>query len=169
MVERLNPTTPAARTDSLQAEKIMNPDTNPSLLDQAISLAVDAHRGQFDEAGAPYILHPLRVMLTQSDDTRRIAAVLHDVVEDCGVTAEDLRARFGAAVADAVMALTRRDEDYDAFIARCMRHPVARDVKRADIMDNLDLSRLSEVTERDEARAAKYRRALAQLDAMGWS
>jgi len=144
----------------------MNPDGAPSPLDQAILLAIDAHRGQYDKAGAPYILHPLRVMLAQHDDPRRIAAVLHDVVEDCSVAIEDLRIGFGDAVADAVEALTKRpDEDYDAFIDRCTRNPIARDVKRADIMDNLDLSRLPVVTEKDETRAAKYRRALAQLDA----
>lgn len=135
-------------------------------LDEAIRLAVEAHRGQVDKAGAPYILHPLRMMLTQPDDLRRIVAVLHDVVEDCGITLDTLGARFGMPVAEAVDALTKRvDEDYDAFIDRCARNPIARDVKRADIMDNLDLSRLPVVTERDEARAAKYRQALAQLDA----
>ncbi|MFN3675959.1 MAG: HD domain-containing protein [Sphingomonas pseudosanguinis] len=135
-------------------------------LDEAIRLAVEAHRGQVDKAGAPYILHPLRMMLTQPDDLRRIVAVLHDVVEDRGITLDTLGARFGMPVAEAVDALTKRaDEDYDAFIDRCARNPIARDVKRADIMDNLDLSRLPVVTERDEARAAKYRRALAQLDA----
>lgn len=136
------------------------------MLDEAIVLATGAHRGQVDKAGAPYILHPLRVMLAQTDDVRRMAAVLHDVVEDCGIAPDTLRARFGDVVADAVIALTRNEgEDYDAFIARCAANPVARDVKRADIGDNLDLSRLAVVTDRDQARAAKYKRALAQLDA----
>jgi len=141
-------------------------DPSPSALDEAILLATTAHRGQVDKAGAPYILHPLRVMLAQTDEVRRIAAVLHDVVEDCGVAPDMIRARFGDAVADAVVALTRNeDEDYDAFIARCAANPIARDVKRADIADNLDLSRLSTITDRDRDRAAKYQRALAQLDA----
>jgi (p)ppGpp synthase/HD superfamily hydrolase len=141
-------------------------DLSRSLLDEAIVLATDAHRGQVDKAGAAYILHPLRVMLAQGDDVRRIAAVLHDVVEDCDVTPDTIRARFGDVVADAVVALTRRDdEDYDAFVARCAENPVARDVKRADIADNMDLSRLSLVGERDLDRVAKYRRALERLDA----
>lgn len=138
----------------------------PNPLDDAIRLAVQAHRGQLDKAGAPYILHPLRVMATQPDEPRRIAAVLHDVVEDCGIPLETIADHFGMLVAEAVDALTKReDEDYDAFITRCARNPIARDVKRADILDNLDLSRLPVVTERDEARAAKYQRALTQLDA----
>lgn len=103
-------------------------------------------------------------MLAQADDVRRITAVLHDVVEDCAVTPATIRVRFGDAVADAVVALTRRDdEDYDAFVARCAANEIARDVKRADIADNLDLSRLPVVTNRDRERADKYRRALALL------
>lgn len=126
--------------------------------------ATHAHQGQVDKAGAPYILHPFRVMLAQADDVRRITAVLHDVVEDCAVTPATIRARFGDAVADAVVALTRRDdEDYGAFVARCAANEIARDVKRADITDNLDLSRLPVVTNRDRQRADKYRRALALL------
>ncbi|MFV0623383.1 HD domain-containing protein [Sphingomonas sp. ac-8] len=136
-----------------------------ALLDQAIVMAVDAHRGQTDKAGTPYILHPLRIMLQQRDTERRIAAVLHDVVEDGDVALETIRARFGSAIADAVDALTRReDESYEAFVARCAACPTARDVKRADIADNLDLSRLPEITDRDRLRADKYRNALALLD-----
>ena len=139
-------------------------DLSFSPLDEAIVFATHAHQGQVDKAGAPYILHPLRVMLAQADDVRRIAAVLHDVVENCAVTPATIRARFGDAVADAVVALTRRDdEDYDAFVARCSANEIARDVKRADIADNLDLPRLPVVTNRDRERADKYRRALALL------
>lgn len=139
-------------------------ETSRGSLDEAIVLATRPHRGQVDKAGAPYILHPLRVMLTQADDERRITAVLHDVVEDCAVTPATIRVRFGDAVADAVVALTRRDdEDYDTFVARCAANEIARDVKRADIADNLDLLRLPVVTNRDRERADKYRRALAVL------
>ena len=137
-------------------------------LEDAIILACTAHRGQFDKGGAPYILHPLRVMLGVSGDERRITAVLHDVVEDSGIDPAVIAARFGDDVAQAVVALSRRDdEDYDAFIERCARNPIARDVKRADIEDNLDLSRLSKITARDRERAVKYRRALDRLDANG--
>ncbi len=137
-------------------------------LEDAIILACTAHRQQVDKAGAPYILHPLRVMLGVSGNERRIAAVLHDVVEDSGIDPAVIAARFGDDVAQAVVALSRRDdEDYDAFIERCARNPIARDVKRADIEDNLDLSRLSKITARDRERAVKYRRALDWLDANG--
>jgi hypothetical protein len=105
-------------------------------------------------------------MLAVSGDERRIAAVLHDVVEDCGIDPATIADRFGDAVAQAVVALSRNEgEDYDAFVERCARNPIARDVKRADIADNLDLSRLPTITPRDHERIAKYRRALDRLDA----
>ncbi len=138
-----------------------------NLLDEAIILATQAHCGQTDKAGAPYILHPLRVMLTQNDEVRRITAVLHDVVEDSDTSPQFIKERFGDTITDAIMALTRHaDEDYETFILRCASNAIAiaRDVKRADIEDNLDLSRLSSVSERDLARADKYRRALQLLD-----
>lgn len=75
-----------------------------SPLDDAIVLATHAHQGQIDKAGAPYILHPLRVLLAQADDVRRITAALHDVVEDRAVTPATIRACFGDVVADAVEA-----------------------------------------------------------------
>lgn len=136
----------------------------PTMLSDAIAMAVEAHRGQVDKAGAPYILHPLRLMLQQRDMPRRIAAMLHDVVEDGGVTLETITAKFGAEIAAAVDALTHRDgEPYDLFVTRCATDPIARDVKRADIEDNLDLSRLPEITEKDHARAEKYRKVLPLL------
>jgi len=149
----------------LQVMNMSSTNILSDLLDEAIILATQAHRGQTDKAGAPYILHPLRVMLTQNDAVRRITAVLHDVVEDSDITPQFIKERFGDTIADAIVALTRRDdEDYEAFVSRCASNTVARDVKRADIEDNLDLSRLSNVSERDLARADKYRRALQLLD-----
>lgn len=108
-------------------------------LSTAIKLAVDAHYGQVDKSGQPYILHPLRVMLAQERQDDRIAAVLHDVVEDSdSVGHGDILALFGADVHEAVFALTRQpDEEYRAFIRRAKSNPIARRVKIADILDNL--------------------------------
>lgn len=86
----------------------------------AIRIAAELHRGQVDKAGLPYILHPLRVMLSMDDDLRRIVAVLHDVAEDSE---------------DGWRAL--HDETYEDFILRVSRNPLARQVKIADIRDNL--------------------------------
>ena len=134
-------------------------------LERAIEIAAKAHAGQVDKAGAPYVFHPLRMMLAVSSPEARMAAVLHDVVEDTDVTFEQLQAEgFPTPVLEAVEALTRREgEDYEVFIRRVAPNPVAREVKLADLRDNSDLSRIAEPTERDRERIEKYRRAIAYL------
>lgn len=136
-------------------------------LNDAIILAATAHRGQSDKGGAPYILHPLRVMLACATEEQQIAAVLHDTIEDCAVSLDTVRDRFGTAVADAVDALTRREgEAYEAFVERCAADPIARVVKLADLADNMDWRRLGRVLdEKDRARLLKYERACALLAA----
>jgi (p)ppGpp synthase/HD superfamily hydrolase len=137
-------------------------------IERAIAIAVKAHEGQADKAGAPYIYHPLRVMLSLETLEERMAAVLHDVVEDGGVTLEQLRTEgFPDAVVGAVAALTKGDgEDYEAFIRRIGPNRLARRVKLADLRDNSDLSRIANPTERDQARLEKYRRAIAYLESL---
>ena len=134
-----------------------------STLERAITIAAEAHAGQLDKGGNPYILHPMRVMLRLDDPDARIVAVLHDVVEDSPWTLEQLSAEgFSTAVIDAVEAVTKRDgEEYDDFVRRAGRNAIGRMVKRADLEDNLDLSRVKEPGERDLERIEKYRRALA--------
>jgi (p)ppGpp synthase/HD superfamily hydrolase len=135
-------------------------------LERAIAIAALAHKGQVDKAGAPYVLHPLRMMLAVKTPEARIAAVLHDVVEDTAVTLEELKGEgFPASVLEAVDALTKREgEDYEAFIRRVAPNPIAREVKLADLRDNSDLSRIAEPTERDRERIRKYQRAIAYLE-----
>jgi len=133
-------------------------------LEEAVLLATQAHAGQLDKAGQPYILHPLRVMLRLQDDDARIAAVLHDTVEDCGIELATIASRFGQHVADAIDALTRREsESYEDFIERCGVNELARRVKQADLADNMDLSRLPVVTKADHERKAKYVRSAKRL------
>lgn len=136
-----------------------------STLEHAISLAATAHAGQVDKAGSPYILHPLRIMLRLSTDEERITAVLHDVVEDCGITLDDLQAEgFSTAVIAAVDAVTRRpEESYDDFVRRAAADPIGRQVKLADLHDNCDLSRIASPGPRDHERIAKYKRAIATI------
>ena len=135
-------------------------------LERAIAIAAMAHEGQVDKAGMSYVLHPLRMMLSVDTPEARIAAVLHDVVEDTEVTLEQLRAeRFPDAVIEVVEALTKRDgEDYEAFIRRVAPNSIARKVKLADLRDNSDLSRIAAPTERDRQRIEKYRRAIQYLE-----
>jgi hypothetical protein len=134
-------------------------------LERAIALATEAHAGQTDKAGAAYILHPLRVMLAQESDEARIVGVLHDVVEDTPVTLDHLTAMGASdAVLQGLEAVTRRrDESYEAFVARAGADPLGRPVKTADLRDNMDLTRIAAPTERDHARLDRYRAALAAL------
>jgi (p)ppGpp synthase/HD superfamily hydrolase len=132
-----------------------------SKLEEAILLAVQAHRGQTDKAGRPYILHPLRMMTKMRTEAEMMAAVLHDVVEDTDWSIERLRAQgFPEEVLLAVECLTKREgEEYMAFIERAKANPVARRVKLADLEDNMDVRRIQDFTAKDAERVAKYNRA----------
>jgi (p)ppGpp synthase/HD superfamily hydrolase len=139
-----------------------------SMLEQAIALAATAHRSQFDRVGQPYILHPLRVMLKQTDEEARIAAVLHDVVEDTSITLADLRAAgYSEAVCTAVDCLTRRaGESYDEMVTRISANPLACRVKLADLEDNMDPSRHRSDDPQTQERMARYRKARERLVAL---
>lgn len=127
-------------------------------LEQAIEIATRAHAGQVDKAGQPYVLHPLRVMLTVHTVHERMAAVLHDVVEDTAVTLADLHdSGFPPEVTAAVDVLTKRTgETRLAAAHRAVGDPIARVVKLADVKDNMDLSRIASPTEKDFARLKEY-------------
>lgn len=135
-------------------------------LERAIEIALTAHTGDTDKTGATYIRHPLRVMGEMDSETERIVAVLHDVVEDSEYELKDIEDEFGSDVCAAVDALTKRDgEAYlEEFIPRCAQNEIACHVKQADIKDNMDLTRLSDVTEETGERQVKYHRALQQLE-----
>lgn len=139
-----------------------------STLGRAISICAQAHEGQVDKGGSPYVLHPLKVMLRLAHDQERIVAVLHDVVEDTAVTLADLRNEgFSEAVVGAIDSLTKREgETYQAFIERAARDPIARRVKLADLAENSDLSRISEPSQKDLDRLEKYRKATDYLTAL---
>ena len=129
-------------------------------LEIALEIAAAAHAGQTDKAGQPYILHPLRVMFSVKNADERIAAILHDTVEDTHVTFDDLvSAGFSASVITAVRALTKTDGEsrIDAAL-RAVEDPIARHVKLADVTDNMDLSRIPSPTEKDYARLKEYER-----------
>lgn len=135
-------------------------------LNRAIAIAAEAHAGQNDKAGKPYILHPLRLMAAMTYEDARIVAVLHDVVEDGdGWTLDRLREEgFSDHEVQAIDALTRRrGEEYADYITRLSGNALAVEVKRADLRDNMDLNRLVPRTDEEWDRYAKYARALAYL------
>ena len=138
------------------------------MLERAIEIAVEAHKGQLDKGGNPYILHPLRVMMSVDLELEKIVAVLHDVVEDSNWTFEALLAEgFSIEVIDALKSVTKKsdNEDYDSFIQRAIGNPIGRKVKIADLRDNLDVTRIPELGEKDLQRINKYKKALKILSA----
>ena len=136
------------------------------ILDRAKAIATSAHEGQVDKAGKPYIEHPMRVMNMGKTVEEKIAGVLHDVVEDSDWTFEMLEKEgIPKDVMDALRCVTKlsEDENYDHFIERVKTNPLAVKVKLNDLKDNMDITRLGEVTEKDLARLNKYIRAYRQL------
>lgn len=140
-------------------------------IERAREIATEAHAGQRDKAGADYVTHPLRVAAAVEGETRKIVALLHDVVEDNPAwPLSRLEAEgFSTDILAAVDAMTRReDEDYFDFVRRAAADPLARRVKIADLRDNSDRTRLkAPITGKDEQRLAKYQTALAMIDAAG--
>jgi len=132
-----------------------------TLLEKAIEIALRAHTGQKGKDGSPYILHPLRIMTRMGSDEERIAAVLHDVVEDSDITLDDLRTTgFPEDVLTVVKLLTHEEGiSYEDYVERLKSHPIARRIKLADLEDNSDIRRLSGIEDRDLERLRKYHRA----------
>jgi (p)ppGpp synthase/HD superfamily hydrolase len=137
-----------------------------STLERAVAIAAEAHAGQVDKAGSPYLLHPLRMMLSVGAREAQIVAVLHDVCEDCpGWTLDRLRSEgFSEDILAAIDAVTKREgEGYFDFVRRAAADPIARSVKLADLRDNCDLARIASPTEADLRRIEKYRQAIALI------
>ena len=135
------------------------------LLNKAIGIAVTAHDGQIDKAGKPYILHPLRVMLSVSIESERICAVLHDIIEDTEITIEKLaQLGFSDEILTVLQLLTKQQgESYEEFISRLLLNPVACHVKLADLCDNMDLTRIAEPSQKDFDRVKKYELAQGRI------
>ncbi len=136
------------------------------MIERAIQLSLDTHKGQQQRNGAPFILHPLYVMQQVKGEVLQTAAVLHDVVEDSSLTLEDLKKEgFSDEVVKLVDAMSKRpDEDYEQYIQRLARTPAAIPIKLADLRHNMDALRLVDFTEKDGLRFQRYHRAYRQLE-----
>ena len=136
-----------------------------SNLQRAIEIAVSAHKGQTRKDGSPYILHPLRLMMSVDSTVEKIVAVLHDVVEDTDVTAEQIRSEgFSEDVLEALRLVTHDSgEPYDEYIARIRANPIARAVKLADLRDNSNTFEIPTLEEKDLVRLEKYHGAYKTL------
>lgn len=135
------------------------------LLQKALCIAMQAHEGQTDKSGRPYIEHPLRVMAMGNCDEERIVGILHDVIEDSSWTLQQLRDEgFPDDIIEAVDAVTRRaDETYERFIARVSRNKLAVAVKLNDLTDNMDIRRLPYLSDKDIKRLKRYLKAYKRL------
>lgn len=132
---------------------------------KAMVIAYEAHEGQVDKAGMPYVYHPIHVADGMPDEISTATALLHDVVED---TDWDFKRLREEGIPEEVLAplklLTRsRDEEYEDYIRRIAKNRVARLVKLADLEHNSDLSRLPCVSDKDRRRIEKYQRAMEYL------
>ncbi len=118
--------------------------------------------------GAPYILHPLRLMLRADGEEARIIALLHDTVEDTAITLEQLREEgFSETVLTVLDRLTHRPEhSYQEYIERVLTHPLAVRIKLLDLADNMDVRRLRpQLSDKDRRRLEKYTHYQAVLQA----
>ena len=137
-----------------------------STLERAIEIATEAHNGQYDKAGNDYIGHPLRVMDMGRTEEEKIVGVLHDVVEDTEWTFALLAAEgFSQEVIDALQCVTKlsENENYDDFIERVKKNPLATAVKINDLSDNMDIRRLPYLSDKDVKRLKKYLKAYKKL------
>ena len=152
-------------------------------LQRAIAIAVEAHADQKDKGGSPYILHPIRVMMSLRTPEEMIVGVLHDVVVDCssmGFTWEYLeQCGFSTTILEALRSVTKTPEEealhktlseedrtaaYLEFVQRAKANPIGKRVKRADIFDNMDISRLGELSGKHLDRLNRYKKAIELLD-----
>lgn len=137
-----------------------------STLERAIEIATEAHQGQLDKAGKDYIGHPLRVMAMGRTLDEKIVGVLHDVIEDSDWTFAMLQNEgFSPEVIEALRCVTKtsENENYDDFIDRIRKNPLATAVKLNDLTDNMDIRRLPYLSDKDVKRLKRYLKAYKRL------
>jgi (p)ppGpp synthase/HD superfamily hydrolase len=137
-----------------------------STIEKAIEIATQAHKGQKDKSGAPYILHLIRVMEKGKNETERICGILHDLVEDTSWTFEELENEgFSLEIIEVLKLVTKEfeDEEYSHFMQRVIKNKTAISVKLNDLRDNMDITRLKELTNNDLERLNKYLKAYRLL------
>jgi (p)ppGpp synthase/HD superfamily hydrolase len=143
-------------------------DSTDPQVQRAFAFAKRAHEGQIDKVGDPYIGHPMRVASSVTGVDEKIVAALHDVVEDCDVTLDDLRSEgYSEEIVAAVDALSKREgESLEESIARVVVNALATTVKYADVADNSNPERTAKLDpDTRERLAAKYARTITLLDA----
>lgn len=128
------------------------------MVEKAISIALEAHAGQVDKYGQPYIFHVMRVMNEGETQDEKIAGVLHDIIEDSDWTLEALsKEGFSELIIETIGLLTKAEgEDYLNYVKRLSDHPLAKKIKLRDLKDNMDIRRMDEIREKDIERLNRY-------------
>ena len=139
------------------------------LTKKALRISFDAHKNQVDKCGIPYVYHPFHLAEQMEDEESVCVALLHDVMEDAGITEEDLlKEGFSENIVSAIAMLTHDSRvPYPEYVEGLKFHPLSRIVKLADLRHNSDLSRIDSVTLTDRDRAEKYRKAIIILKGGG--
>ena len=131
---------------------------------KAILIAYNAHMGQLDKMGLPYIFHPVHLAEQMDSEEECIVALLHDVVEDTSITFADLEKEFSKEVIDALKLLTHdKSTDYFEYVEKIKENDLAKKVKIADLKHNSDITRIENPKKEDEERNIKYKKALEIL------
>ena len=138
------------------------------LYDLALRIAIRVHEGQKDKSEREYVMHPIRVAEKCKDPRAKIVALLHDTIEDTDVTAEYLRSEgFPEDVIRAVLSVTKQEGDnYKDFVCRAAENVIGREVKIADLEDNMDIRRLKTISDDDVERLRKYLGAWQYLNGL---
>ena len=130
----------------------------------AMKIAYNAHHGQSDKSGIPYILHPMHVAEQMETEEECIVAILHDTVEDTNVTFKQLEKEFSKEIIKALKLLTHdKSVPYMDYVMKIKSNPIAKKVKLADLKHNSDETRLDVLTLKDKERNEKYKKAIEYL------
>ncbi|MEA4989180.1 MAG: HD domain-containing protein [Anaerovorax sp.] len=135
------------------------------LTKRAMQIAYNAHHGQIDKSGVPYVFHPIHLAEQMQTEAETIIALLHDVVEDTDITLDDLvKEGFPEEVISALQLLTHDDTvPYMDYVREIKNNSIARAVKLADLIHNSDTGRLCKIDEKAKERLEKYKQAIAIL------
>ena len=134
-------------------------------LHKALTIASEAHQGQFSINGEPYILHPLRLLIKSNNNEERIVAVLHDVIEKSNIRLSDLKSRgFDQNIICSIDLLSRRiSESYSDYIIRLMQNRISIKIKLLDLADNIKMHRENNKNGIYDAKINQYQNALKQI------
>lgn len=117
---------------------------------KAMQIAYQAHHGQVDRAGIPYIFHPIHLAEQMRDEYTTCIALLHDVAEDTDITLDELAEVFPQEIIRALELLTHKPGvDYFCYVAAIRENPLAKAVKLADLQHNSDKTRLPNTPENE--------------------